>query len=113
VQKKNFTPEEAITLIHKAGGIVILAHPAIDETYRHLELLVGLGLDGIEVFHPAHKQKHIDQFKHMAERYRLTISGGSDYHGREGNYGDVGSQHVPEECLEAFRHRAQQRKANL
>ncbi len=106
VAKKNFTPEEAIKMIHDAGGIVVLAHPAIDETFRHLEMLVGLGLDGIECFHSYHKQKDIDQFKHFAERWRLVITGGSDFHGREGSYGKVGSQHVPEEYLPAIKERA-------
>jgi len=106
VPKKNFTPKEAINMIHDAGGVVVLAHPAIEETYKHLEMLVGLGLDGIECYHPYHKQKHIDQFKHFAERWRLIITGGSDYHGREGSYGKIGSQHVPEEFLHALKERA-------
>lgn len=106
VAKKNMTPEEGISMIHKAGGVAVLAHPAIDETYTHLEMLVELGLDGIECFHSYHKQKHIDQFKHFAERWRLIITGGSDFHGREGNYGKIGSQHVPEECLHSLKERA-------
>jgi len=106
VAKKNFCPEEAISMIHDAGGVAVLAHPAIDETYMHLEMLVKLGLDGIECFHSYHKQKHTDQFKHFAERWRLIITGGSDFHGRDGNYGKIGSQHVPEEYLQAIKERA-------
>ncbi len=112
VPKVNFSPAEAIMLIHKAGGVAVLAHPAINETYRHIEMLTGLELDGIEAFHPAHKQWHIDTFKHMAEQYRLIVTGGSDFHGREGRYGDIGSQHVPEKYLVLLQSRAQQRKAN-
>ena len=112
VPKVNFSPAEAIVLIHNAGGVAVLAHPAINETYRHIEMLTGLGLDGIEAFHPAHKQWHIDTFKHMAEQYRLVVTGGSDFHGREGRYGDIGSQHVPEKYLVSLQSRAQQRKAS-
>jgi len=106
VAKKNFTPEEAISMIHNAGGIAVLAHPAIEETYQHLEMLVGLGLDGIECFHAYHKQKDIDQFKHFAERWHLVITGGSDFHGREGSYGKIGSQNVSDDYLSALKKRA-------
>ncbi len=110
VPKLNFTPADSISVVHLAGGAAILAHPGIGETYQHLEMLVELGLDGIEVYHPAHKQKQIDQFKHLAERYRLVITGGSDYHGRMGCYGDIGSQRVPIDCLTRLKERMQLRK---
>ncbi|MBU8933019.1 MAG: PHP domain-containing protein [candidate division Zixibacteria bacterium] len=110
VPKKNFDPELAISLVHEAGGVVVLAHPAIEETFQHLEMLVGLGLDGIEVYHPSHKPKQVDQFKHLAERFRLIITGGSDSHGRAGRYGEIGSLSVSEDLMPALRQRARQRK---
>ncbi|HOD67585.1 MAG TPA: PHP domain-containing protein, partial [candidate division Zixibacteria bacterium] len=113
VPKQNFTPAEAIRAVHAAGGVVVLAHPQIDETYRHLELLAGLGLDGIEMHHPSHQQRHTEQFRHLAERHRLLVTGGSDFHGREGRYGAIGSQRVPAEYLDALRQRAQARKDTL
>lgn len=100
VPKANFTPQEAIELTHEAGGLAVLAHPGIDDKAQHLDMLLGLGLDGIEVYHPAHTQADIDRFKHLAERYRLVITGGSDYHGSESRYSMVGSQKVPRSCLE-------------
>jgi len=110
VPKENFTPSEAIKAIHAAGGLAILAHPQIDETYRYLEMLVGLGLDGIEAYHSAHTQQSIDRFKHLAERYRLAVSGGSDFHGRMERHGAIGSQHVPATYLAALKQRAKARK---
>ncbi len=103
VPKKNFTPIEAIRAIHAAGGLAVLAHPQIDETYHYLEMLVGLGLDGIEAYHSSHTQQSIDRFKHLAERHRLVVTGGSDFHGREGRHGLIGSQHVPATCLDSIR----------
>ena len=110
VPKRNFTLDEAISAVHQAGGVAVLAHPMLDATYRYVEQLVGLGLDGIEVFHPVHKQSDIDKLKHIAERYRLLISGGSDYHGREERYGMVGSQNVPVQCLDKLKERAEKRR---
>jgi hypothetical protein len=96
--------------VHKAGGVTVLAHPVIDNTSRHIEMLAGLGLDGIEIYHPVHKQSDIKRLKHLAERYRLLVSGGSDFHGRSTMYGMVGSQNVPEELLDELKQRAVQKR---
>ena len=61
VPKSNFSPPEAINLIHEAGGVAILAHPMIENRVRHLEMLVGLGLDGIEVYHSFHSRADVDR----------------------------------------------------
>lgn len=103
VPKRNFAPSEAIEVIHAAGGLAVLAHPGIDDKEMYIEMLVGLGLDGLEVYHPSHKQNDVDRFKHLAQRYRLMVTGGSDYHGPEGRYGRVGSQNVPYRHLEEMK----------
>jgi predicted metal-dependent phosphoesterase TrpH len=113
VPKPNFSPSEAIDLIHKAGGVAILAHPMIENRIRHLEMFVDLGLDGIEVYHSFHNRGDVDRLKHLADRYRLLVSGGSDYHGREGRFGDIGSQKVPMECLDKIETRAQRRRESV
>ena len=100
VPKKNFTPDQAIGLIHDAGGLAMLAHPAIDDKERYLDMLIGMGLDGIEVYHPSHSQSHIDRYRHLAERHRLLITGGSDFHGSNGRYDNIGAQKVPYRALE-------------
>lgn len=103
VPKNNFTPQEAIDLIHKAGGIAVLAHPGINQKEKYLEMLVELGLDGIEAYHSNHKMSDVDRYKHLAERYRLLVTGGSDYHGREGRMDKVGSQKVPYRYFEVLK----------
>jgi hypothetical protein len=111
VPKRNFTPEEAIAAVHEAGGVAVLAHPMLDAAYRHIEYLASLGLDGIEIYHPVHQPSDVERLRHTAERYRLVVSGGSDYHGRDGRYGMVGSQRVPESCLEKLKEKAQKRRS--
>ncbi len=103
VPKANFTPGEAIDLIHNAGGLAVLAHPAIDDKERYLPMLVDLGLDGLEIYHPYHAQSHIDRYKHLAKKYRLLVTGGSDFHGANGRYALVGTQKVPFEYLEQLK----------
>ncbi len=86
VPKKLYTAEEAISLIHDAGGVAIVAHPASldregDEFEDYLQSLVGYGLNGIEVYAPLHNQVQIDTYLSLAKKYNLMISAGSDFHG--------------------------------
>lgn len=107
VPKANFVPAETIRIVHRAGGVAVLAHPTIDNTIDHLEMLTGLGLDGVEIYHPSVGKANRDRFKHLAERYRLITTGGSDYHGLEGRYGIVGSEKVPARLLDDLKRRCQ------
>ena len=106
VAKENFTPKNAIDLVHKAGGVVVLAHPGIQDKDKYLDELVSYGLDGIEAYHSSHKASDTDRFKHLAERYRLIVTGGSDYHGMKNTLGAVGSQKVPYKYFESLLERA-------
>jgi predicted metal-dependent phosphoesterase TrpH len=108
VPKAYFEPEEAMKMVHDAGGVTVLAHPAVDNTARFIEDLVQVGLDGIEVHHPFHKKSDCDRFAHLADRFRLLRTGGSDFHGREGRNGEIGSQPVRVDILEAVLQRAEQ-----
>ncbi len=112
VSKRNFAPAEAISLVHRAGGVTALAHPAINDAARFIETLVNIGLDGIEVYHPFHSRRDVERFGHLADRFRLLITGGSDFHGRfdSNKFGSVGSQKVPAACLDRLKERAQRRK---
>lgn len=94
VAKANFTPREAIELIHEAGGAAVLAHPGVGGVCGHIPMLVELGLDGLEVFHPEHSSEDILKFKKIAQEFGLSITGGSDFHGREGRNNKIGSQKV-------------------
>ena len=50
------TAEQAVELIHDAGGVAVLAHPYwdISEPAQVEELIRALGIDGIEAFYPSH-----------------------------------------------------------
>lgn len=76
------TPKEAIDIVHKAGGIIGIAHPPKDiKEMKELEILVMQGIDFLEV-QPNLKAKYdYQKFEDFAERNNLPISFGSDYHG--------------------------------
>ena len=52
--------------------------------------LVTEGLEGIEVYYPEHSALEVAQYKGLAERHGLLITGGTDYHGIEGSDLDIG-----------------------
>ncbi len=105
VAKENLKPKEAIALIHRAGGLAFLAHPAIGNTIKYVDEFIEYGLDGIEVYHSKHNKHTRKGFLSIAQTKSLLVSGGTDYHGRGGRYGMIGSQPVPFEYLQAMKKR--------
>ncbi|MCF6249306.1 MAG: ribonuclease III, partial [Desulfobacula sp.] len=87
VEKYKVPCEQAIRIILDAGGIPVLAHPGlldVKETGQladFLDMLVGYGLEGMEVYYTDHDPK-MTQFLHdLACERHLMITGGSDFHG--------------------------------
>jgi len=79
--------DEAIELVHAAGGIAIYAHPRIDEIDEVAPWLKERGLDGIEVFRASYPSSPRGLYmEDMARRLDLLVGGGSDWHG----YGTLG-----------------------
>lgn len=84
--KPQVTPEQSLPLIIKAGGLPILAHPMLYKLgYRQIEsliqYLIPLGLKGIEAYHSSGNISQSDRLRSLAYKYRLAVSGGSDFHG--------------------------------
>jgi predicted metal-dependent phosphoesterase TrpH len=71
----------AITAIHSAGGLAVLAHPTGDDLDRHLGKLCDAGLDGIEVYRPRAQGGLLERIERARERRNLLATGGSDWHG--------------------------------
>ncbi|MFH1561960.1 MAG: PHP domain-containing protein [Nitrospirota bacterium] len=82
VPKFRLTPEQAIEIISKTGGIPVLAHPCLSKCNENLiSELVQLGLKGLEVYHSQQDMKGEGFCQRMAQRYNLFMTGGSDCHG--------------------------------
>jgi predicted metal-dependent phosphoesterase TrpH len=82
--------ERVIDMVSKAGGVVSFAHPI--ETVKEYRLttaqldtfaseLKAIGLTAIEVYHSSHSAENVAEYKKLADKYNLLVSGGSDYHG--------------------------------
>lgn len=81
VPKGTAGPEELIALVHDAGGVVSLAHPAGFVPLDLLARLLKAGLDGVETVHPIHGDGLTKHWRAVARRHGLFETGGSDYHG--------------------------------
>ena len=77
---------EAIDLIHGAGGRAVLAHPGryevdpVGGVEALLQNFVDAGGDGVEVVCAAHHPSEWAQFAALARRFGLLASIGSDFH---------------------------------
>lgn len=101
VEKKILPAQEAIDIVKNAGGLVFIAHPGIEKLNNRMDELVGMGIDGIEVYHPNHKMDDIIYFEDYINKNKLLCSGGSDYHGSNSALNKViGGIFVPDICAE-------------
>ena len=77
--------KECLDIIKISDGIPVLAHPG--QIYRKIEIeniikeFKCFGLKGVEVYHPCHSKDDISKISNLAKKYKLCITGGSDYHG--------------------------------
>ncbi|NLW09230.1 MAG: PHP domain-containing protein [Firmicutes bacterium] len=84
VPHREFPTLEMIDLVKQAGGHPVLAHPGrLDEFHGLIGELCAAGLEGIEVFYPAHTPEMVAVLSTLARKYDLFMTGGSDYHGWE------------------------------
>jgi len=92
VAKPAFPARQALTVVHAAGGVGVLAHPGHWTSSTQIRQLIDAGLDGIEVYHPSHSASLRSYYRRMATGYDLLVTGGSDYHGHkeESSLGEIG-----------------------
>lgn len=109
VDKETTSARQAIDLIHEAGGLAVLAHPAQLRRENHAQLmtviksLTDMGLDGLEVIHSDHRESLIDHLSDVARRLGLLITGGSDFHGSSKPHirvGYAGRRRIPRELFD-------------
>lgn len=81
VSKPAFPAEQAIAMLHDAGGVAVLAHPGTRIDGPSMKRLIQVGLDGIETVHPSHSPALTRRYRDLARKYGLIETGGSDYHG--------------------------------
>ncbi|MDQ6672066.1 MAG: hypothetical protein M3069_15215 [Chloroflexota bacterium] len=113
-EPRAYTLAEAVRLIHQAGGVASLAHPAKIKrgqallSSANLAPLVASGVDAIEAWQWIPGGWGSQHYLAVAFELGVLVSGGSDDHGKRASDGRLrlGSQPVPPDVLEALRERA-------
>jgi len=85
-ERFRLSPEEALSLVAGAGGVVSLAHPASTgynpaELRRFVGRLAEHGLAGIECLYTGYLPNQVEEYVGLAREFGLLVTGGTDYHG--------------------------------
>ncbi|MGA2279374.1 MAG: PHP domain-containing protein [Verrucomicrobiota bacterium] len=111
VPKAKMSALEGVELIHRAGGLAVMAHPGLNRTDEIIPALVEAGLDGIECFHTKHSTAMAERYLQIADKFHLLVTGGSDCHGFSKNKPLIGTVKLPYEHVEKLKSKAGSRKA--
>lgn len=89
VERDELRPDEAVRMVHAAGGVAVLAHPMVyaqsdERVERMIAELAAAGLDGVEIDYPSHTAGQKTMLDCFARRYGLVRTGGSDFHREQG-----------------------------
>jgi len=102
VERGKMTPKEAVELLLRADGLPVLAHPlTINDPETMVIKLKAAGLIGIEAYYNGYTAEETYRLVSLADRYDLTTTGGSDYHGLDNSTETmIGGVDVPIESVE-------------
>lgn len=105
VPRQGMHSRAAIDAITAAGGLPVLAHyPAAPEQGHLIDLLMGWGLRGLEVYYRRFKPPTVQKMKAVTAKLPLVATGGSDYHGDTGSYAEWQiATYVPAEVADNLR----------
>ena len=106
VPNVKLSPQEAVELILKVGGVPVLAHPNVIGRDDYIPTLIEYGLKGIEVYHTDHKPAVAKRYEALAKRSGLIMTGGSDCHGLGKGRVLMGGVRVPYEVVDELREAA-------
>ncbi|MHB1340176.1 MAG: PHP domain-containing protein [Coriobacteriia bacterium] len=105
-------PGAVIETIHAAGGVAVLAHPAISGIEDLIPAFAEAGLDGVEAYHSQHDVPARSRLVHISTQLGLVVTGGSDFHGLSGSHGALGDGGTPDSAFDALVARAAERHAS-
>ena len=96
IERPGASPEEVIGIVHRAGGLISLAHPGRTLIDDRIAALRSAGLDAIEVYHSDHDASTVTSYLALARQLDLMVTGGSDFHGDPAHGIAPGASVLPE-----------------
>jgi hypothetical protein len=113
VEHLKLSPAEACSLIRRADGLPVLAHPVYFDRFGKMKSAFNLkgglaelrtaGLAGIEVYYPGYDALAIEYLLSLARSHRLLVTGGTDFHGVRPGEVDLGGVYVPAKAARRLR----------
>lgn len=100
----------AFAVLRDAGGVPVLAHPGAYALNGLLEILCDHGLQGLETDYPRRSPQEGIELRRLAERYGLTATGGSDFHGAGVSDIAIGSVRVDARTVDDLAARKESRR---
>jgi predicted metal-dependent phosphoesterase TrpH len=113
VPRKKLTPEDAVRLIRRAGGVPVFAHPGLASRDQLIPGLIAAGLMGIECYYTEHSAQQRATYLQICKDQDLVATGGSDFHGPQVRAATLGSPSVPMAAVDALRAKAALARASL
>jgi 3',5'-nucleoside bisphosphate phosphatase len=113
VERLKLAPADACSLIRRAGGLAVLAHPVYFDRFgmmktafdldRGMAELKAAGIAGIEVYYPGYDAIANEYLLSQARIHGLLVTGGTDFHGIRPNEPDLGGVYVPTKAVRRLR----------
>jgi len=85
VPRPKLTPEEAVAIVRRAGGVPVLAHPGLIGDDNWVRRLIEAGIAGLEAYHTDHSDLQRQFYARWAHEKGLICTGGTDSHGPQGS----------------------------
>lgn len=107
--------DDVISTVHKAGGVMSIAHPGPLYSQNEVKELLQHPFDGIECIHPSHSYKVQKMFLDLAHTNNLLVTGGSDFHGSTKSEYDpyLGVVTISTQFVEALKRSAHSKKTMI
>ncbi len=101
------TLRRCIEVIHRAGGVAVLAHPVgfyvKEMPPEQVREAVEWGLDGLEVYHPRQTPEQNRYLWSLVKEFNLIATGGSDCHGKIKDKPRMGTLRVRRSLLDGLK----------
>jgi predicted metal-dependent phosphoesterase TrpH len=113
VPRRKLTPEEAVRLIRKAGGVPVIAHPGLAERDALIPGLIEAGMMGIECYYIEHSAAQRAAYIQICKDRDLVATGGSDFHGPKVRAATLGTPTIPMSAWAALKAKAAEARASI
>ena len=111
VPRRKLSPEDAVRLIRRAGGVPVFAHPGLADRDGRIPDLIAAGLMGIECYYNEHSPGQTAGYLQICRERALVATGGSDFHGPRVRAALLGTPAVPLAAWEALQSKMAEARA--